>query len=489
MFLILGVSLYTSRIVLEVLGVSDFGIYNLVAGFITLLGFFNAAMSSATQRYLSYDIGKNDDIQLKKTFSSTLTIHFLIAIIGFILAETLGLWYINNKMIYPMERSFAINVVYQFSVLTFLLNIIQVPYNSLILARERMNIYAYVSIVEVLLKLGIVFILVYFGSDKLILYAFLTFVVSFVIRLIYQVYCRRAFVESRYKFSYDKKYFLELISYSGWNLFGNIATIARGQGNNLLLNLFFGTTVNAAYSIALQLQGAVSMFVTNFQIALNPRIIQNYASGDIQKSQKLVFQGSKFSYFLMLLLVLPFIFNTSFILETWLKNVPNHTIIFVRLCLISVLIDVISGPLMTLAQAVGKIKWYQIIIGTLIFLNLPVSYYLLRSYHEPALIFIAIIALNLVALIFRIFFLKDMANFDVKSFCTSVLFKIALITILMSTILYYIKDIVWHVNPILNFLISSISIDFIALSCILSIGLTASERLNITSMIKKKLFN
>ncbi|MGL4583180.1 MAG: oligosaccharide flippase family protein, partial [Flavobacterium sp.] len=327
MFLIMGVTLYTSRVVLQQLGISDYGIYSLVGGIVAMLGFFNAAMSSATQRYLSFDIGKGDEQKLRKTFSATLTIHILIAVLALILAETIGLWYINYKMVFPDDRLYAVNVVYQFSILTFLLAIVQVPYNALIIARERMKVYAYVSILEAGLKLAIVFILI-LGEDKLILYSILIFVVAFVIRMIYQLYCQRQFKESKYRFEYDKEYFGELLAYSGWNLFGNFAAVARGQGVNMVLNLFFGTVVNAAYGITMQIQGAVQMFVTNFQMAVNPQIIKSFASGDKERMFNLVFQSSKFSYFLILLIVGPLVFNIDFILELWLGEVPQATNVF-----------------------------------------------------------------------------------------------------------------------------------------------------------------
>ena len=249
-------------------------------------------MSSATQRYLSFDIGTGDFARLKKTFSITLTIHFGIALLSLIIAETLGLWYVNYKMVFPEDRLFAVNVVYQFSVLTFLFKIIQVPYNALIIARERMSLYAYVSILEAVLKLAIVFLLVYFGTDKLITYAVLTFSVAFIIRMIYQVYCRRKFAESRYQFQYDKKYYKELISYSGWNFLGNVAFYGKNQGVNIVLNLFFGTVVNAAYGVTNQVFGAVNLFVSNFQLALNPQIIQNYSQGNLKQVHYLISQRS-----------------------------------------------------------------------------------------------------------------------------------------------------------------------------------------------------
>ncbi|MEC4086892.1 MATE family efflux transporter [Myroides odoratimimus] len=439
MFLIMGVSLYTSRVVLQQLGVSDYGIYSLVGGIVAMLGFFNAAMSSATQRYLSFDIGRGDEVRLQKTFSSTLTIHFLIAILALILAETLGLWYINYKMVFPEDRLYAINVVYQFTVLTFLFNIIQVPYNALIIARERMQVYAYVSIIEAILKLGIVFLLV-LGNDKLILYSILTFVVAFVIRLVYQLYCQKQFKESKYRFEYDKDYYKELLAYSGWNLFGNFAAVARGQGVNMVLNLFFGTVVNAAYGITMQVQGAVQMFVTNFQMAVNPQIIKTYASGDKDKMFNLILQSSKFSYFLILLLIGPLFFNMDYILAIWLGKVPDSTTIFSQLVLIMVLIDSLSGALMTAIQATGEIKFYQIIVGTLVFLNLPISYLLLEDFNYPSeSVFIIGILLSIITLFFRIFFIEKKVHLKSFDFIIRVIIPCALCTLISSLLFFYIK--------------------------------------------------
>lgn len=486
MFLLIGITLYTSRIVLRELGVSDYGVYSLVGGFIALLGFFNTAMSTATQRYLSFDIGKGDFVQLKKTFSITLTIHMLIALLGLILAETIGLWYVNYKMVFPENRLFAVNVVYQFSVLTFLLKIIQVPYNALIIARERMNMYAYVSILEAVLRLAIVFLLVYFGADKLITYAILTFSVAFIIRMIYQIYCRREFAESKYKFQYDKKYYKELISYSGWNLFGNIAAVAKGQGVNIVLNLFFGTVVNAAYGVTNQVYGAVNLFVSNFQLALNPQIIQNYSQGNVEKSRYLIAQGSKFSFFLMLILVTPILLNTDYILHLWLKNPPQHTLFFVQLCLTNILIDCLSGSLMTGAQATGDIKWYQIIVGSLVFLNLPISYVVLKLGFEPYSVYMVSIAISSVSLFFRLYFLKKVMNFNVKDYCFKVLSKTILLACLSAIIIFIIKNYLSYELSFLWFVIESIIVISVLVLLIILLGINKKEKELVVQFVRKK---
>lgn len=429
MLLVMGVSLFTSRIVLRELGVSDYGVYSLVGGIVVLFAFFNAAMSSATQRYLSFDIGKGENEQLRKTFSVSLTIHAGIAVLVLLLAETIGLWYVNNKMVFPVERLFAVNVVYQFSIFSALLGIIQVPYNALIIARERMNIYAYVSIIEVILKLIIVFLLVYFGNDKLITYAILTFVVSFIIRIIYQVYCRKQFPESKYKFEYDKDYYREMLSYSGWNLFGNMASVARGQGNNIVLNLFFGVVANASYGITIIVQGAISSFITNFQIAVNPQITKDFAKGELNSMQILISQASKFSFLMALVLISPVLLNLDFILNTWLVNPPVYASEMISISLICLLVDTLSGPLMTGIQATGKIKTYQIVVGILVFINLPISYMLfkLNIADSPNVIYKVWLIISIISLFFRLYYLNKALKFNIGKYVRDVLVKVALV--------------------------------------------------------------
>ncbi len=488
MFLVMGVTLYTSRVVLEQLGVSDYGIYSIVGGIVAVVGFFRSAMASATRRYLAFDIGKNDFEKLTKTFSATLTIHFCIAILFLLLTETVGLWYINNKMNYPEDRVYAVNIVYQFSILTFLLNIIQTPYDALITARERMNVYAFISLFEVALKLLAVYLLIHFGSDKLIVFSILTFITTLIIRLCYQLYCRINFKESKYKFEYDKKYYKELIIYSGWNLFGNVAVVARGQGNNLVLNLFYGTIVNAAYGITQQLQAAIQMFVSNLQLAFNPQIIKSFASGEKKESLNLAVQGAKFSFFLVLLLITPILYNTQFVLQIWLKNVPDYVVQFVQMTLISVLIDSISGTLMTLIQANGKIKLYQIVVGTLTFLTMPLSYCFLMLGYEPSIVFKIIIIISLLSLIVRLAFLKKMVQFDVRLFILNVIIPISLVVIsLIASVyvltIYFPKD--GRYIEIFNIIL----ILFITLILGFVIGLNRQEKSDLIKLFNKKIRN
>lgn len=484
MFLVMGVTLYTSRIVLDQLGVSDYGLYSLVGGVVSMFAFFNSAMSSATQRYLAFDLGQEDEIKLQKTFGATLTIHIGIAILILILAETIGLWYVNNKIVLPPDRLFAANVVYQFSIAAALVGVIQIPYDAMIIAHERMNIYAYVSILEVSLKLGAVFLLVFLDGDKLILYAIFIFIVSVVIRIIYQVYCRRNFKASKYIFNYDKKYYRELISYSGWNLFGNVASVARGQGLNVVLNLFYGTVVNAAYGLTLQVQGAVNLFVTNFTKAVNPQIIKSYSRGDLARSHLLITKSSKFSFLLMLLIVTPILFNTDYILILWLKEVPEYTKSFVQLSLIAILIDSLSGVLMTGAQATGRIKRYQAVVGTLIFLNLPISFILLKMNFEPNIVFFVVIIISLVSFNFRLYFLKEVMNFPIVEYHKQVTLRITLIVLCFGGIyLFRQKHLI---NNFYEFLYQSICLMVMGTLFIYVLGIDRKERKLMTSYIKNK---
>lgn len=486
MFFTMGVSLYTSRVVLNTLGVEDYGVYSIVGGIVTLFSFFNSAMTSATQRFLAFDIGKNDLEQLKKTFNATLNIHICISILVLILAETIGLWFVNYKLNLPIDRMVAVNWVYQFSILTFLLGIMQVPYDALIVAREKMNIYAYMSFAEVVLKLIIVYLLVVFTLDKLILYAGLLFLVTFIVRLGHKYYCKRNYEESKYQFYFDKTFYKVLLSYSGWNLFGNIAGVARGQGVNILLNLFFGTVLNAAYGITMQFQAAVQTFVTNFQMAVNPQIIKNYAAGNIDHCNKLIFQSSKLSYFLMLIIICPVIFNIDFILKIWLKTPPNYTSKFVILCLINLLIDCISGPLMAGVQATGNIKLYQVIVGTLVFLNLPVSFFLLKVYKNPEMVFFTSILISVFSLIFRLFFYKKCLNISILNFLKQVILKLFIVSFLSVIIILVLNKYIFFENEFILALSKLFIIVFIIIVLIFLLGINNDERFFIIKVILKK---
>src|SRR5690606_38590825 len=441
----------------------------------------------ATQRYLSFDIGKGDDEKLRKTFNSAFLIHIAIAFFIFIFTETVGLWYLNNKLNLIPERLDAANWVYHFSVITALILVIQSPFNAVIVARERMNVFVLLSILEAILKLGIVYLLIIIAFDKLILYAILVAVITVLMAIFYQVYCRKNFKESNFRLYKDKAYYKELISYSGWNLFGNLASVAKGQGVNLVLNVFFGTPVNATYGITMTVQGTVGMFVSNFQMAVNPQIIKTYSQNQVEQTQKLIFQSAKFSFFLMSLVTVPILFNTQYILELWLKVLPPFTVVFVQLCLINILIDCISGSLMTGIQATGKIKQYQAVVGGLLFLNLPLSYLILRITEAPSAVFIVSIIISLISLQFRLYYLQKVTNISVVAFYKNVIFKTVLIALLCSASIYFLRKAIPIAVNFNSFVIQSGIVFLITFGGILFIGINKNERKFINSLIREKL--
>lgn len=474
MLLIMAVSLYTTRIVLSILGIEDYGIYTIVGGVVTMFSFLNSAMARASQRFLSFELGRKDYKQLARVFSISINIHVTIAVIILILAETIGLWFLNTQLNIPAERMNAANWVYHFSIFAFFVTIINVPYNATIIAHERMNIYAYIGILEVVLKLIIVIMLKWLGFDKLKLYAVLVFAVSLLIRLIYYFYCRINFKESHYHFFWDKKLYKTLLSFTGWNLWGNFAVVTFNQGNNILLNIFFGPVVNAARGIAYQVNGAVSAFIVNFQLALNPPIVKSYGNGDLNYMHQLIFQGAKYSFFLLYFLSLPILIETEIILKLWLKVIPDYSIIFCRLVIISSLIECVSGTLITAAQASGKIKLYQTVVGGLLLLILPFSYIFLKMGYPPQIILYITIFFSIIVLIARLLIVRSLINLSLRKFSEKVFYAILLVTPCSMALPYYIY---FNLKQgILRFLIVSIISFLSILISVYFFGISSNEK-------------
>lgn len=443
MLLVMGVSLYTSRVVLKTLGVEDFGIYNVVGGIVTMFSFLNGAMTTGSQRFFSFELGKKDYLQLQRVFSMSVTIHLYIAIIILILSETVGLWFLNTQLNIPQNRIIAANWVYQFSILSFVVSIISVPYNALIVAHEKMNIYAYVSILEVLLKLGVVYLLLLFGYDKLTLYALLIFCVALLLFFVFKGYTNKTFKESRYTYFTDKDLFKTLTGFAGWSLFGSIAGILNTQGINILLNIFFGPVLNAARGLAVQVQMALNQFVISISQASNPQIIKYHSTGDVSKVLDLVFNISKYSFFILLVLTSSLIFETNFFMKIWLEAVPPNLIDFVRILIIVSLIDSISLPLMTLVQANGKIKRYQIVVGGIQIFVLPIVLLLFYAGFQAIIAFYILIFFSIITLFLRLIFLKKLVDFPILLFFKKVLLKILVVCILgfalLNFIFYYLS--------------------------------------------------
>ncbi len=482
------VAFYTSRVLLETLGVENYGVYNVVGGVVTFFSFLNSAMTSATQRFFSFELGRKDYKRLKQTFNATINIHIVIAFIIFFLAETIGLWFVNTKLVFEESLTTTVQYIYHFSVITFVVGIIKVPYNALIVAHEKMIAYAYLSIVEVFLKLLIVYLLIVIDFNKLILYSILYFLVTILIVFTYILYCYNSFKECKYEFYYDIKLYKTLISYSGWNLFGNVSSIAKGQGVNILLNLFFGTVLNAAYGIMVQVQMAVNLFVNNFQLAMNPQIIKTYALNKEDETINLIFKSSKYSFFLILIIILPIVFNINIILSYWLTIIPDYTRIFIVLCLINLLIDSMSGGIMTGIQATGNIKNYQIVVGILIFLNLPISYVGMKFSNMPEIFLYVSIIISIIAFVFRLFFLRRTIYFSIKNYFKQVLSKnllVLFVALILCCLISNVELFTIEGNDFFSLIIELILM-FISISLVLIyIGMNRQERDYLVGLIKK----
>ncbi len=479
------VSLYTSRVLLNALGVDDFGIYNVVGGIVVMFTFINSAMSSSTQRYLTFELGRNDKEKLKTVFNTSFQIHSIISLLVLVLGETVGLWFFYTQMNIPADRMNAAFWVYQFSILSTMIMMTNIPYHSLIIAHEKMSYFAYVSIIDVILKLLVVFVIIYTPLDKLIFYSFLIVVTTLINRMLYQIYCNKKFNESKLSKQFDKSLFKEMTNFAGWNLFGNLAGVTFTQGVNILLNIFFGPAVNAARGVAIQVQSAVSGFVTNFQTALNPQITKTYSTNDLNQMHNLIFKSSKYSFFLLFLLSMPIILRTEQILILWLKIVPEHTANFVRLVLLISLIDSVANPLMTSAAATGKVKLYQGIVGSLLLLILPFSYFALKLGFQPESVFLVHLFIAILAQLSRLIIIKPMISLSLREYAFKVIKPIFIISLITIIPLYFINN--YFGNGIINLiLIAVISVIFVGI-VILSFGLTKSERNFILSNLKSRL--
>lgn len=426
MLFTMAVSLYTSRIVLETLGVEDFGIYNVVGGVVAMMSFLNSTMATATQRFLNYEMGRNNSTNINKVFSASLICYVIIAIIVVVLSETLGIWFLENKLVIPESRAIAAYWVFQFSIATFVFSLLSVPYNAVIIANEKMSAFAYISIIEVLGKLLIVYLLVISNFDRLILYGILTLFISIAIFLLYYIYCRRNFSESKFHFTWEKQLFVKLSQFSSWMLIGTICHIFNTQGVNMLINIFFGPILNASRAITIQVYNAVNAFATNFMMAIRPQIIKLYAQRNFPYMYNLVFTSSKLSFGLLFIMSIPLIFDTDYILLLWLKKIPEFSDYFIKLVLIDLLLTSSFSPIATLSQASGKIKNYQLIISVgfiLIFLISWLLYYLgFPAYYT----FIVSIIINIIGLFGRIIELKYSQSFPVCEYIKKVIIPVVI---------------------------------------------------------------
>ena len=485
MLFMMGIALYTSRVVLATLGVEDYGIYNVVGGIVAMFGFINGSMSSATQRYITFALGKGDKVRLSTIFSTTLQIHTFIAGIIMLLGETVGVWFLYNKMQIPPDRMDAAFWVLQCSIISSFVMVVSVPYNACIVAHERMSAFAYISILEAVLKLVIVYLLVVSPFDKLIVYAILLLAVQVLICFCYSIYCNRHFEETKYRHVWDKPLFREMTSFAGWSMFGNLSAVFFGQGLNILLNVFFGPVVNAARGVAVQVQNAIQQFVGNFQMALNPQITKNYAKGEMQEMHKLMFRSARFSFFLLFFLSLPVLFETEFILRVWLKTVPENTVTFLRIMICTSLIYTCANPMIVANQATGKVKKYQAVCGTTLIMILPISYVLLKLGLPAYSVFIVHFVMECVCQLARMTMLRPLIGLRIRDYFTHVYSKVFIVvalSALLPAVIYNLMD-----DTVLRFFIVGVvcvaSVSLVAYN----FGMTANEKVFVVQKAKSTL--
>lgn len=432
MLFMMFIGLYTSRVILDKLGEVDFGIYNVVGGFVTMFAIISGAMTSATQRFLSFEIGKGEKGNVKGIFSTMVYIHIFLALIILIVGEIAGVWFLNTHMNFPPDRFYAANWVFQLSLLVFMLNVINVPYMGALIAYEKMSAFAYFSIFDAVFKLAICYVITMTPFDKLIVYAVLMAAIQILLLGMYFFYCKFKFKECRFTGKFNKEYGKNVGSFVGWNLIGSLSGIAKEQGVNVVLNMFFGPAVNAARGIAYQVLGKLNGFVANFQMAMNPQIIKSYATGEREAMYKLVFRGAKFSYLLLLTLSLPVLIEAPLILSIWLKQVPDYTVIFLRLAIFTALLNTLSNPLIISMHASGKVRDYQIVVGGLSLLTLPLVYVAFACFHlEPFYAMVIAFAVEFLCHLARLYMLVRSIEFPMLQFLKDVTVRVYFVTALV----------------------------------------------------------
>lgn len=484
MFVTMLIGLYSSRVILAALGFDDYGLYNVVGGIIAMFSFIDGALSNTTSRYITYHIGLNDNNRLQEVFSTSFYIHVAIAILIVILGETLGLWYVCNKLVVPEGRFVAAMVLYQFTVITAAINIISVPFNASIIAHERMSAFAIIAIIDSVLKLLIAISLKYVPADKLVYYGLMILLVQIMDNTIYWAYCYKHFPGIRVKRYFDKPLFKEMTGFTGWSLIGNFSHVFFTQGINLILNYFFGTAVNAARGIAVQVDFIVQQFANNVQTPINPQIIKSYAQNDKDRMFSLVYASSRFCFYLLLLLTLPIILEANFLLTIWLGDYPDHTVNFLRITLVTVLLQALVTPMFMVNLASGKVRIYQIVMSVISIIFIPVAFMAVKYSGIPETVFLCTLLMTIVEIIARIFIIHNQVGLPRKEYLTRVLFNVILVAGLSCIVPYLVHTQLEQ--GVLRFLIvgfaSVCSIGFV----VFFIGMRNNERHFVINYLKGK---
>ena len=442
MLLILAIGLYTSRVVLAELGISDYGLYNVVGGMVTMFTVINGSLNAGTQRFLTFELGRGDSEKLKMVFSTAITIYIILAILILFLAETVGLWFLLNKMNFELGRLHAAIWVYQFSIIACMVSVIQVPFMSALIAHEKFDIYAYMSIYDVVMKLLVVFLLSFAPFDKLIYYAFLILLVNISSAIIYNTYCRRHYEECRFSWNFDKNTFKRMFSFSAWDVVGSMAVIGQLQGVNIVINMFCGTVVNAAYGIAKTVNNIIMAFVGNFMAATNPQIIKSYAQKHLEEMFTLVINAAKMSSYLLLIIGIPVFIELEFLLKLWLGDYPSYSPIFLRIILVQSWIQTLSEPTIKALHAIGNIKLLNLVVGSLLLLILPVTYLLLRLGYSPEIVLCVNIIPWMIAIPIRLILLYKYCGFPIMRYIKDVILLGVVIAVLCYIIPYILHDFV-----------------------------------------------
>ncbi len=485
MVLIMLVSLYTSRIVLKALGVTDYGIYNVVGGVVTILGILSGSLSGATSRFITFELGKDNFNQLQRLFRCCVSVHYLIGVLILICAETIGLWFVMNKLVIPSDRLIAAFWVYQCCVFSVIVKIISSPYNALIIAHERMNAFAYISIIEVCLQLGLVSLLLLLKTNRLIVYGVSVAFVQIITRLIYNNYCHKNFAEASGRFLWDKAISIEVLKYSFWSLLGFGAVVGYTQGINILLNLFFGPVANAARGFSVQIQNGVNQISTNFQMALRPPTIKSYAQNDLHRMHILMYANAKFSYYLVLFIVVPLMVNTPYILKLWLETVPEYTVSFTRILLPIALYTTLNGHIIIAVHATGDIKKFQIIESVLLLTTLPIAYVLLKYCDIAAdTVLFIYLGVEFITQFVRVWIAYPMVGCKISSYFEKILLPVTITTIPIAIIVYFL--ILHYEATTFTMLIGNVIFSWLIIGIVIYFsGLTNAER----RMINKRITN
>ena len=478
------ISLYTSRVVLQALGASDFGTYNVVGSVVLFFSFINAAMTTGTQRHLSFELGKSDG-KIDEVFSACFNIHLGLAVLIVLLAETVGLWFVNTQLVFPEGKMPVVNWVYQFSIAACVFNLVRVPYNAAIIAYERMSFYAFIGILEGLLKLLVVFLLVLSPFDKLVFYSLLICIVAGIITFVFVIFCKYKLDGIKYVAVPDGSY-KNLLSFSGWTLFGSFANVARNQGITFVVNIFYGVTMNAAVGIANQVNAGVSQFVSGFQQAFNPQLTKMEASKDREHQNVMINMTAKLSFFLVFFISLPILYNLGYVLRLWLGNYPEYTRELCLWIVIATMIDSISGPLWISIFATGKIKAYQLYISLLLLLNLPLALICGKLGWPPTSLFVFYAIINLIAIIVRLLLLNRLINFNIACFVKQVVIPITAVALLTAPFLIAFHRLFSTAESFNLFILQSVPIVLYEFFVIAFIGLKKNERLGIIKLVKSR---